>query len=94
VDLLTEGDAFGMLLTDGLEHDDAAVEITERDDGFIAASACSHYFALFKEQRMNGNPEPAQTTQQTGPTYDESLEPLLPDRDAGRRRDGRRDLDR
>jgi SAM-dependent methyltransferase len=41
------GDAFGALLAAGLEQD-GAIEVVERDDGFIAASPCAPYFAPFR----------------------------------------------
>jgi SAM-dependent methyltransferase len=41
------GDAFGMLLTAGLEQD-GVLEVIERDDGFVAASPCAPYFAPFR----------------------------------------------
>ncbi|HWB22770.1 MAG TPA: class I SAM-dependent methyltransferase [Gaiellaceae bacterium] len=41
------GDAFGKLLTAGLEQD-GVLEIVERDDGFVSASSSAHYFAPFR----------------------------------------------
>jgi len=41
------GDAFGKLLAAALEQD-GVLEIVERDDGFVSASPCAHYFAPFR----------------------------------------------
>lgn len=41
------GDAFGKLLVAGLERNDV-MEVVERDDGFVSASPCAHYFAPFR----------------------------------------------
>jgi SAM-dependent methyltransferase len=40
-------DAFGSLLAEALDQP-AAIEVVERDDGFIAAAPCQQYFAPFR----------------------------------------------
>jgi hypothetical protein len=45
---LDRRDAFGALLADGI-HDRSALEIIERDDGFIDAGRMDRYFASFRQ---------------------------------------------